>query len=116
MMYKKTTPSKNGLKINDSFVGETIEMKVRRIVTNREPTEDPGIDLIFTDRKVGVLPDYDIRADKWDNAIDANDKATRARLAKRAEADKETGGGVSKDITPKTQDGGEPIQATKPEG
>lgn len=68
-----------------SYVGETIEAKVRRIVNNKEPIKD-GAPLIYTDRKDGVLPGYNIRTDRFDVAVEAMDKVTKSKLAKRAEA------------------------------
>ena len=52
----------SSLYINQSYEGESIESKVERIVTNNEPISD-GAPLIYTDRKEGVLPQYDIRTD-----------------------------------------------------
>jgi hypothetical protein len=72
-MYKKTEYGTSNLEINESTVGETIEMKVERIVNNGEGVED-GAPSIYTERAMGILPEYDIRTDKWDLALDAMDK------------------------------------------
>lgn len=56
--------------VNESFEGETIEQKVARVVELNEPITD-GAPLIYTDKKDGVVPAYDIRTDKWDIAVDA---------------------------------------------
>lgn len=72
------------LKVNNSLEGETIEMRVEKIISNKEPISDSA-EIIYTDRKDGVLPDYDIRSDKWDYAIDAMDKVNKARISKREE-------------------------------
>lgn len=77
------------IKINQSVQGETIEMKIERIVNNKEPIKD-GAPLIYTERKDGIQPDYDIRTDRWEHAIEAMDKVSKAKLAKRAEYYKET--------------------------
>ena len=50
--------------------GEYIEEKVRRIVESGEPIED-GAPIIYTERKDGVRPEYNIRTDRWDIAQDA---------------------------------------------
>ena len=63
---------------NTSTVGEYIEIKIERIVTQNEPIED-GAPLIYTEKSDGVLPEYDIRSDKFDIAIDAMDKANKGR-------------------------------------
>lgn len=81
--YKKTkreTPIVN----NESVEGETIEMKIERIVNNKEPITD-GAPIIYTERKVGVQPDYDIRTDRFDVAIEAMDAVNRSHRAKRME-------------------------------
>ena len=66
-----------------SYVAETIEQKVRRIVNNKEPIKD-GSPLIYQERKDGVQPSYNIKTDRWDVAVEAMDKVTRAHQAKRA--------------------------------
>ena len=58
------------------------ESKVNRIVNNGEPITD-GAPIIYTERKDGVLPEYDIRTDRWDIAIEAMDKVNMDRFAKR---------------------------------
>ena len=62
--------------------GETIETKVARIVQNKEPITD-GAPIIFTEKKDGVLPAYNIRTDRWDIAENAMDKVNAAKMAKR---------------------------------
>lgn len=64
------------------YEGETIEDKVNRIVNNGEPITD-GAPIIYTEKKDGVLPEYDIRTDRWDIAIDAMNKVNMDRFAKR---------------------------------
>lgn len=81
-MYKIPQMQETDLNVNESYEGETIEQKVNRIVNNKEPITD-GAPLIYTERKDGVQPDYDIRTDKWDAAIDAMDKVAKTRIAKR---------------------------------
>lgn len=73
---------KSSLRINNSVEGETIEMKIRRITDNKEPIKD-GSPLVYTERKDGVLPAYDIRTDRFEIAIDAMDKVSKSRLAQR---------------------------------
>lgn len=66
------------------YEGESIENKVNRILINKEPITD-GAPLIYTNRKDGVLPGYNIRTDRFDVAIDAMDKVAKSKLAKRME-------------------------------
>lgn len=82
-MYTLTSkPSKTRTKINKAYEGERIEEKMDRIVNNNEPISD-GAPLIYTERKDGVMPEYDIRADKWDIAIEAMDKVAVSNQMRR---------------------------------
>ena len=81
-MYKTTKPTETTIEANEGYEGETIEEKVARIVNNNEPITD-GAPLIYTDRKNGIEPQYDIRTDRWEVAIDAMDKVTKTYKAKR---------------------------------
>lgn len=88
MGYKYKKPTKTSLKVNTSYEGESIEKKVNRIVNNKEPIEDSA-PLIYTERKDGILPAYDIRTDRWDVAIDAMSKVDKSYQAQRMENLKE---------------------------
>ena len=88
---------------NTSTVGEFIETKIERIVTQNEPIED-GAPLIYTEKADGVLPEYDIRSDKFDIAIDAMDKANKGRKMQSVGKPREE---------PKGEQNGEPKGATE---
>lgn len=47
-----------------------------------EPITD-GAELIFTERKDGILPEYNPRTDKWDIALDAMTTVAKTNIAKR---------------------------------
>ena len=64
-----------------AYEGDTIEHKVQRIVLNKDPIED-GAEIIYTEKKDGVLPQYNIRTDKWDIAQNAMDLAQQQRITK----------------------------------
>ena len=49
--------------------GENIEIKVRRITENGEPIKD-GAPMVFTEKKDGVRPEFNIRTDKWELVLD----------------------------------------------
>ncbi len=70
--------------INESMEGESIEEKIRRIMDNGEPISE-GADVIFTERKEGVNPAYDVRTDRFELAVEAMDKVHKDKLAKREE-------------------------------
>ena len=46
----------------------------------KEPITD-GAPIIFTEKKDGVRPEYNIRTDRWDIALDAMNKIDMARKA-----------------------------------
>lgn len=84
-MRTKHIPNETQITTNQTYEGETIEQKIERITTNKEPIKD-GAPLIYTERKNGVEPQYDIRTDRWEIAIDAMDKVTKTHQAKREES------------------------------
>ena len=83
---------KTTLKVDNSFEGETIEAKVRRIMTTNEPITD-GAELHYTERKDGRRPEFDIRTDRFEHAIDAMDRVSKGKLAAREERLKVVKGG-----------------------
>lgn len=102
-MYRKKDHRHKNLKVNNSYIGETIEQKVNRITNNKEPITD-GAPLIYTERNKGVGPEYDIRTDRWEVAVDAMDKVNKANLAKREERHKSTEEAKVIDITKEGKD------------
>ena len=61
-MYKKNKMQVTTLDGVVTYEGETIEMKIERIVNNGEPISDSA-PLIYTERKDGVLPGHNIKTD-----------------------------------------------------
>lgn len=101
-MYKKQKPTETTLAINESTEGEPIEEKIERVVHNGEPI-DEGAALVYTERKEGVMAQFNPRSDRFELAVDAMDQVSKSRIAKRE----------SKIIEmPKQDDGVEPIQGT----
>lgn len=83
-MYKQNKWESSGFRLNQSQQGETIENKIERVTTNKEPISD-GAPLVYTDRKDGVMPGYNIRTDRFEVAIDAMDIVSKSVEAKREE-------------------------------
>lgn len=83
-MKRLQTRDTTGFKINKGYVGETIEQKVRRIASNKEPITD-GAPMVYTDREEGVLPHMDIRTDKWELANEHTENMAKTARAKREE-------------------------------
>lgn len=80
MIYFKKT----NFDINESVEGQSIEEKLRETTLNGQPIESAA-PLLYTDRKDGVLPEYDIRTDRWDIAQQTVDKIVRTKIAKTQE-------------------------------
>lgn len=77
-MKKAIVPTINNFGAIKLKEGEFIEQKVQRIVESGEPIEDSA-PIIYTERKDGVLPAYDIRTDRFAIAQDAMEKVNDSR-------------------------------------
>ena len=80
-MYKKPIYSKSLISLNNTMEGETIELKITRLLENKEPIDD-GAPVIYTARKDGVDPAYNIRTDRFEIAAEIMDKVNRDKIAK----------------------------------
>ena len=85
-MYNKTL-----FKVNDSYEGVTIEQKIEKVMNSKEPIDETA-PIIYTERKKGVQPEYNIRTDRFEIAIEAMDKVSKSYQAKREERMKENSG------------------------
>jgi hypothetical protein len=83
-MYNKQTRKKTSIEQYQATEGEPIEMKVKRMVENKEPIQD-SVPLNYTERNEGVRPEYNIRTDRTEIALDAVDKKNKLRIAAREE-------------------------------
>jgi len=82
-MYKVPVIPKTSINNKMQFYeGEQLEEKVRRILENNEPISDSA-PTIYTERKDGVIADYNIRTDRWDIAIEGMDTVAKGKLAQR---------------------------------
>ena len=77
----------------ETYQGECIEKKVQRIMNENEPIED-GAPIIFQERGDGVKPEFNIRTDRWEIAIDAMDKVSAEELSKYTRAQERPGEGI----------------------
>ena len=81
-MYKIPKYTKTTLQGNPRVEGETIETKIERMVSNKEPITE-GAPIIYTEKKDGVVSAYNIRTDRWEIATEAMDVVHRSRNATR---------------------------------
>lgn len=65
--------------------GESIEEMIHRCTESNEPIEATA-PMCYTEEKDGILPEYDIRTDRFDLALDAIDKYQASETAKNTEA------------------------------
>ena len=83
-MKKDIIKERKSIKVGfpvEAYEGESIENKCARIVENNEPISD-GAPLTYTKRSDGVRPEYNVRTDKWDIAIETMDKVSQAKKNK----------------------------------
>lgn len=85
----KYVKRKGGYLINDneSYEGEPLETKIKKMVESKEPIESISPE-IFDERDEGVKAEHDIRTDPWDIAQNAMDYVSKTNIAKRKEAAK----------------------------
>ena len=70
-----------GIKKIDAYKGEIIEDKVKRLTENKEPIKDAA-PLVYTKKVDGVLPQYNIRTDKWDLVQGKMEAANKQKILK----------------------------------
>jgi len=102
----KTARSRRGY-INDpnlTYQADPREVKLRKIINGEANNMEDGVfPTIYTEKKDGVQPEFDIRTDRFEIAIDAIDKinqSTASQIAKNkgeTEAAKDFGTGVKTD-------------------
>lgn len=62
-----------------TYQAEPREVKLRKIISGESNNMEDGVfPTIYTEKKDGVLPEYDIRTDRFEVAIDAIDKINKS--------------------------------------
>lgn len=102
----KTARNRRGY-INDpnlTYQAEPREVKLRKIISGEANNMEDGVfPTIYTEKKDGVQPEFDIRTDRFEVAIDAIDKINQSAASQIAksrgetEAVKDFGTGVKTD-------------------
>lgn len=89
----KTVKSRRGY-INDpnlTYQAEPREVKLRKIINGEASNMEDGVfPTIYTEKKDGVQPEYDIRTDRFEIAIDAIDKINQSVANQVAKSKGET--------------------------
>lgn len=83
-MYKVPKMAVTELHINTATEGEPIEVKIERIISNKEPIKD-GAPIIYTPRAEGIRASTNIRTDRFEIAIEGMDKVAKSYKARREE-------------------------------
>lgn len=86
-MYKQNKMEPSALRGLTPTKGETMEQKMVRILENKEPMNEQGVELIYPNT-TDVLPEFDIRTNKWEVAVDAMEKMEARKQLKKQEAEK----------------------------
>lgn len=77
----KTAKSRKGCIDNPNltYEAEPREVKLRKIISGETSNMEDGVfPTIYTEKKDGVQPEYDIRTDRFEVAIDAIDKINQS--------------------------------------
>ena len=69
----KTFKNHGTIVTKPKYTGLSIEETIRRAIATNQPL-DAKAPLIFTPASEGVVPAYNVRTDRQDLALDANDK------------------------------------------
>lgn len=90
-MYSNKGHRKTSIKVNDSVEGESIEIKMQRLLNNGDETAETK-ELVYSRPEEGIIANYNIRHDHWDDAAEGattmaekNIELDGARLKKREE-------------------------------
>ena len=82
-----TIKERTQFQLNNRTEGETLETKIKRLVTNKEPIKD-GAPLVYQERKEGIRASTNIRTDRFEVAVEAMDKVSKSYQARREEKGK----------------------------
>lgn len=89
----KTAKSRKGW-IKDPYLtyqAEPREVKLRKIINGESNDVEDGVfPTIYTEKKNGVQPEFDIRTDRFEVAIDAIDKINQSTANQIAKSNGET--------------------------
>lgn len=89
----KTAKSRKGCIDNPNltYEAEPREVKLRKIISGEASNMEDGVfPTIYTEKKDGVRPEYDIRTDRFEVAIDAIDKINQSAASQIAKNKGET--------------------------
>lgn len=107
-MRKPTYTTNRTLLVNETYEAEPLEVKLRRILETNEPI-DESLPEIYTNKKDGVLPAYDIRTDRFEIARVAMEKIGNAEASEIAKTNSmpEQIDGTNAEVGEESSEGGQ---------
>lgn len=91
-MYKEwISRQTHGIVKNDSYEAEPLEVKLRKATEEKKPIEAVA-PMIYTEKSKGVIPEHDIRTDRFEIAQAAIEKLNSVKFAETAKTDPIAGG------------------------
>lgn len=89
---KTATSRKGGInEPNLTYLAEPREVKLRKIINGETNNMEDGVfPTIYTEKKDGVQPEFDIRTDRFEVALDAMDKINQSAASQIAKRSGET--------------------------
>lgn len=86
-MYKEwICQATHGIVKNDSYEAEPLEVKLRRATEEKKPIEAVA-PMIYTEKSKGVIPEYDIRTDRFELAQAAMEKLNAVKFSEVAKSE-----------------------------
>ena len=82
MNYRKQPYEKSNMKGVTPYEGERLEQEIQRYLSNEEAL-DNSAPIIYTERKDGVIPQYNIKRNKWEEAAEGMDAVAELNLLQR---------------------------------
>lgn len=82
MSYKRKPYKRTSISNPSTLVAETIEETMVRVIEGNE-TIDGEKELIYSERKHGVLAGYNMRTDKFEIAVEATTVIAKSEIAER---------------------------------
>lgn len=75
------------IRVQPTMSGISLEEQIRKMMNDKEPIQATA-KIDYSERKDGVLPQYDIRHDKFNSAIEATEKMYGEAFTARTLTDK----------------------------
>lgn len=85
-MKRGVTYKKTQFNVPITRTGESLEEMLRRMRNSKEPIQ-ANAKINYTERKDGVLPQYDIRSDRFEYAMNAANRVHATKYAQRMNED-----------------------------